>query len=118
MAPPMVTGLPGMHSQAVQMTAVFWIETVEETILVPPFHVGGPPFVIRGKRSVQGQRVPTFSVTPPFDLPAPREIKVTFTQIQYTQTVILNFAGLSWPHVSVNTLVPADDIIVPASAFA
>lgn len=106
------------NAQATQMTAVFWIETVQETILVPPFHVGGPPFAIRGKRSVQGQKVPTFSVTPPFDLATPREIKVTFTQIQYTQTVLLNFARLTWPHVSVNTLVPADDIIVPGSAFA
>jgi hypothetical protein len=106
------------NAQATQMAAVFWIETVQETIMVPPFHVGGPPFAIRGKRSVQGQKVPTFSVTPPFDLGAPREIKVTFTQIQYTQTVLLNFAGLTWPHVSVNTLVPADDIIVPASAWA
>jgi hypothetical protein len=106
------------NAQATQMTAVFWIETVQETILVPPFHVGGPPFALRGKRSVQGQKVPIFSVTPPFDLAAPREITVTFTQIQYTQTVLLNFAKLTWPHVSVNTLVPADDIIVPASAFA
>ncbi len=106
------------NAQTTQMTAVFWIETVQETILVPPFHVGGPPFAIRGKRSVQGQKVPTFSVTPPLDLGAPRELKVTFTQIQYTQTVLLNFAGLTWPHVSVNTLVPADDIVVPASAWA
>jgi hypothetical protein len=27
-----------------------------------------------------------------------------FTQLQYTQTVLLDFAGLSWPHVSVATL--------------
>ena len=47
----------------------------------------------------------------------PREITVQFTQIQYTQTVLLNFAGLTWPHVSVNTLVPADDIIVPPSVW-
>jgi hypothetical protein len=25
-------------------------------------------------------------------------------QLQYTQTVLLNFAGLSWPHVTVATL--------------
>jgi hypothetical protein len=105
------------NAQTTQMTAVFWIEIVEETILVPPFHVGDPPFSIRAKRSIQGQRVPTFSVTPPFDLDKPRELKVRFTQIQYTQTVLLNFAGLTWPHVSVNTLVPADDIVVPASAW-
>jgi len=28
-----------------------------------------------------------------------------FLQLQYTQTVILNFAGIDWPHVSVATLV-------------
>lgn len=105
------------NAQATQMVAVFWIETVEETILVPEFDIGDPPFTIRAKASIQGQRVPTFSITPPFDLDKPREIKVTFTQIQYSQTVLLNFAGLTWPHVSVNTLVPADDVVVPASVW-
>jgi hypothetical protein len=105
------------NAQATQMRAVFWIETVEEVILIPPMHVGGPPFAVRGRPSVPGQRVPTFSVTAPFDTDTPRELTVHFTQIQYSQTVLLNFAGLTWPHVSVNTLVPARDIIVPASAW-
>jgi len=105
------------NAQALQMLAVFWIETVEEIILVPPYQVGGPPFAIKAKPSVPGQRVPTFSVTPPYDLDMPRELTVKFTQIQYSQTVLLNFAGLTWPHVSVNTLVPADDIIVPRSVW-
>ena len=105
------------NAQALQMVAVFWIETVQEVILVPPYTVGAPPFAIKAKRSVQGQRVPTFSVTPPFDSDRQREITVTFTQIQYSQTVLLNFAGLTWPHVSVNTLVPADDIVVPPSVW-
>jgi len=105
------------NAQALQMTAIFWIETVEEVILVPPFNVGGPPFAIKAKPSIPGQRVPTFSVTPPFDLDMPREITVTFPQIQYTQTVFLNFNGLTWPHVSVNTLVPEDDIVVPPSVW-
>lgn len=110
-------GVTVPNAQAAQMTAVFWIETVEEKILVPPMHVGGPPFAVKAKASVPGQRVPTFSVTAPFDTDMPRELTVHFTQIQYTQTVNLNFKGLTWPHVSVNTLVPADDIIVPASAW-
>jgi len=105
------------NAQATQMVAVFWIETVEEVITVPEYKVGWPPLTIRAKPSIQGQRVARFSVTPPFDLDRPRELTVTFTQIQYTQTVLLNFAGLTWPHVSVNTLVPEDDIIVPASAW-
>ncbi|WP_018331132.1 heme-binding protein [Actinomycetospora chiangmaiensis] len=29
----------------------------------------------------------------------------TFVQLQYTQTVILNFLGIDWPHISVATLV-------------
>ena len=111
------TNAAAPNAQATQMTAVFWIETVEETIEVPPYTVGDPPFRIKASRSVQGQRVATFSITPPFDLDKPRKIKVRFTQIQYTQTVLLNFATLTWPHASVNTLVPADDIVVPASVW-
>ncbi len=30
-----------------------------------------------------------------------------FLQLQYSQTVLLNFGGLSWPHVTVGTLVKA-----------
>jgi hypothetical protein len=104
------------NAQALQMLAIFWIETVEEVIVVPPLKKG-QQFAVKAKPSVPGQRVPTFSGTVPFDLDMPRKLTVTFTQIQYTQTVLLNFAGLTWPHVSVNTLVPADDIIVPHSLW-
>jgi len=31
--------------------------------------------------------------------------------------ILLNFNTLTWPLVSVNTLAPADDIVVPASAW-
>ena len=104
------------NAQTTQMTAVFWIETVQVDILIGPLVVG-EQFVAKPARVVQGQRVPTFSGIAPFDVPTPRSLTVTFTQIQYTQTVLLNFNGLTWPHVSVNTLVPADDIAVPASAW-
>ena len=104
------------NAQATEMTAVFWIETVQETILVPPLKLG-QPFAVKAQPGIPGQRVPTFSGLAPFDSEMPRTITVTFTQIQYSQTVLLNFNGLTWPHVSVNTLVPADDIIVPASAW-
>jgi hypothetical protein len=39
-------------------------------------------------------------------------VEVSYVQIQYTQTVLLNFNGLSWPHVSVATLVPAEPVPV------
>ena len=52
----------GPNALAAEMSAIFWIETVEDA--------GKPPFL----------------------------------QLQYTQTVSLNFRGLTWPHVSVATL--------------
>jgi hypothetical protein len=99
------------------MTAVFWIETVQTMITVPPGTAGESPFALKPTPVVPGQRVPTFLVTLPFDSDVPRQLTVTYTQIQYTQTVLLNFNGLTWPHVSVNTLVPLADIVVPPSAF-
>jgi hypothetical protein len=105
------------NAQALQMTAIFWIETVEETIVVPPFKLGQPPLFISGTASVPGQHPPLFSIQPPKELLEPRKITVHFNQIQYTQTVFLNFAGLTWPHVSVNTLVPAQRIVVPPSGW-
>jgi len=64
-----------------------------------------------------GALVPTFLVNPPVEITVPKTIIVTATQIQYSQVVFLNFAGLTWPHVSVATLVPTTLQTVPASAF-
>jgi len=30
-----------------------------------------------------------------------------YLQLQYSQTALLNFGGLSWPHVTVGTLIKA-----------
>ena len=106
------------NAQTVQMSAVFWIETVEQTITVPIFTPGQPPLLIKGAAAVPLQPVPTFSVTPPFEIKEPRQLKVTSTQIQYSQLVFLNFATLTWPHCSVATLVPASPVIVPSSAWS
>jgi hypothetical protein len=56
-------GPAGPNADAVEMTAIFWIEDV-----------------------AAGPHGPAFK------------------QLQYTQTVLLNFRGFSWPHVSVATL--------------
>ena len=100
------------------MEATFWIETVEETITVPVFTPGQAPLTIKGAAQFAGQFVPTFLVQPTTAIIAPRPITVTFTQIQYSQVVMLKFNGLNWPHASVSTLVPKDPIPVPASALA
>ena len=44
-------------------------------------------------------------------------LTVRYTQIQYSQSVFLNFGPLTWPHVSVATLIPAAPIPVPASIW-
>jgi hypothetical protein len=56
-------------------------------------------------------------VRPPHPLTGPTEITVSYTQIQYTQRVVLNFAGLGWPHISVATLVPAKPVTVAPGVF-
>jgi hypothetical protein len=106
------------NAQAVKMDAVFWIETVEFSIEVPVFEPGQPALVIPAETGADGQPVPEFLVNPPAPVTAPRTIKVTAPQIQYSQQVFLNFNGLTWPHVSVATLVPASPLPVPASAWA
>jgi len=106
------------NAQSVSMSAIFWIETVQYTLQIPVFAPGQGPITVEpdGPRPF-GRPVPSFIVDPPVPVTAPRTLTVTGTQIQYTQTVFLNFKGLSWPHVSVATLVPADPIPIPASAW-
>jgi len=100
------------NANAVQMSATFWIETVEETIIIPVFNPGREPLLIKGADDGSGRPVPLFSVRPPIPIPIPRPITITFTQIQYSQTVTLVFNGLSWPHVSVATLVRSEGVVV------
>lgn len=45
-------------------------------------------------------------------LTQPKTMTVPVNIIQYSQTVNLNFVGITWPHVSVATLVPSDPIAV------
>jgi hypothetical protein len=105
------------NAQTVEMTATFWIETVEHVIIVPPFTPGQPP--MKFPAEVSGTRpVPTFLVDPLIPVLEPRRIIVISTQIQYSQIVLLNFNGLLWPHVSVATLVPGGPVPVPPSAWA
>jgi len=109
------------NAQAIQLFAIFWIEAVQELIPFPyAYRVGAAPLKLKARPNVPGQRVPTFSISPKIDLDEDphRNVTVNFTQIQYTQTVLLNFAGLTWPHVSVNTLVPADDIVISDPTFS
>ena len=92
------------NADAVQMSAIFWVETVTEQITVPAY-TAQHPVIVRGSTSA-GNPVVSFSVTSRTPAAEPRTVDVSYTQIQYTQTVLLNFNTLTWPHVSVATLVP------------
>ena len=104
------------NANAVTVSAAFWIETVEHQLHID-FPNGSAPTTVEPRGAPFGLPVPSFLLDPPIQLTGPRIIKVTSTQIQYSQTVILNFNGLSWPHVSVATLVPADPLPIPVSAW-
>jgi hypothetical protein len=109
----------GPNAQTVLMRATYWIETVVYQIEVPPISAGDAPLVLGPvQTNPQIPLVPRFLVSVPH-LEGKRfpggAITMFTTQIQYSQEVILNFSGKSWPHVSVASLVPADPISVPAS---
>ena len=101
------------NANAAQMSATFWINTVQHKLVVPGFKVGSESLKIQAPAPHPGAKVvETFLVTPPHDITTPTTITVTSTQIQYSQLVFLNFSGLTWPHVSVATLVPEAPIEV------
>jgi hypothetical protein len=98
----------GQNAQTLVMNATFWIETVEHTILLPALpEPPAEPIELRPEGQPPGALVPTFIVHPPVPIPHPHPVTIRTKQIQYSQFVILNFNSLSWPHVSVATLVPA-----------
>ena len=98
------------NADAVQMSAIFWIETVTEQITVPAY-TADQPVIVQGATSA-GNPVVSFSVTSQTPTAEDTTIDVSYTQIQYTQTVLLNFNRLTWPHVSVATLVPNSPVPV------
>jgi hypothetical protein len=99
------------------MTAVFWIETILQDIVVPPCKANGLPITIQAAPRAGSSLRPIFTLTPPHDLLQNTPLTVPYIQIQYSQSVFLNFGPLTWPHVSVATLIPAAPTMVPASVW-
>jgi hypothetical protein len=99
------------NSQSTLMSSFYWIEKVEHTLTVPAWTPGQPPLAIPGQATTGP--APVFLVTPPSAVTQPRQLTATSTQIQFSQKVILSFNGITWPHVSVATLVP--NALIPIS---
>ncbi len=85
-------------------------------MVVPPLAAGSPPVVLDPIQKGHVPLVPSFVAEIPF-VPgksfAGGTVRVATIQIQYSQKVMLDFAGLTWPHVSVASLVPAVPIPIP-----
>jgi len=105
---------PGANAEAASLSSIFWIETVQEEIKIPVCKQGDD-FEVQG--GGPGELSVTYSGNAPCDIDAECPITVSYTQIQYSQLVVLNFSGLGWPHVSVATLVPAEKIVLDRDAI-
>ncbi|CAM1501455.1 Fc.00g034390.m01.CDS01 [Cosmosporella sp. VM-42] len=93
------------NANAVQVQSQYWISKVRVELDLEPSEKSDKPKRIVSPTAL-GPRdaVPKFIVD--IDVPSAKMITVEYTQIQYSQTVILDFNGLSWPHVTVGTLAP------------
>ena len=101
------------NAQAAFMTSKFWIETVQYEVNVGLITKPGPFKLTPTMPKDSTAPTPEFLITPPASvargMPSlPKKIIIPGTQIQYSQQVNLVFGGLTWPHVSVATLVPAE----------
>jgi hypothetical protein len=115
-------GTSSANANPVKVTCTYWISTVEETITIPA--IEKPPTQLKNPnlpKSDDNLRWPVVSPKPTEGVKnkpsyeirlnkneAEFDALVKYTQIQYFQNVTLDFGTLSWPHISVATLVPLD----------
>lgn len=111
-------GATAPNSNAFQLQATFWIETVGYSLTVPVCKPRQAPMEISAPESPSGQPRPVLLVSPPYEITSPKTINVTSTQNQYSQVVFINFDGITWPHVSVSTLIPSTPVPVPDSVWS
>ncbi|KAK0614542.1 hypothetical protein B0T14DRAFT_499787 [Immersiella caudata] len=104
---------PNAHADF--MTATFFIELVEYDVVVGKMAPGSTQILLASLPPGARAPTPRFAITaPPGGVSERKTIKVPGIQIQYSQNVNLNFGPpvtdgmLTWPHVSVATLVPTD----------
>ncbi|KAI9704492.1 MAG: hypothetical protein M1820_005566 [Bogoriella megaspora] len=102
------------NADAVEMTSTFWVSTVQHQLEVPKWNpkLQGDLILAPSPPSPKAD-VPIFRLTLKGPILKEKTVTVFSKQIQYSQTVMLKFGGITWPHVSVATLVPADVLNVP-----
>lgn len=98
---------PNAHAAFMKVT--YFVEVVKYSVRVPQVSTRGTLLLRPDMPPDSTAPTPVFAVTTPEKgVPEGTVVHIHGVQIQSSQTVNLNFAGLSWPHVSVSTLVPVD----------
>lgn len=100
------------NAHAIKMTVRYWIETVGKTITIEPNKPDQQRPTKLRQVSAAGVLGPEFVVPLTAKHTKPIQKRVTWTQIQYSQNVTLNFNTLSWPHISVATLGDTSSIVL------
>lgn len=92
----------GVAGKTITSTTTFKVSTAP---LLPPSTGGGTSNIAFLQGAAGGPNAVSAQVEATFWIETIKQPNGSFKhQLQYTQTVLLNFNGLSWPHVSVATL--------------
>ncbi|KAK2474655.1 hypothetical protein H9L39_14615 [Fusarium oxysporum f. sp. albedinis] len=105
------------NANAVDVSAQYWVSKIHAE--AEP----DPSMRVRQKVSPasQGPRdaLPEFYIDKEVEIPSCKKtVTVAYTQIQYSQMVMLDFNGTKWPHVTVATLAPIIDRNKPTHSSA
>ncbi|KAL6916575.1 hypothetical protein ACHAPO_009112 [Fusarium lateritium] len=93
------------NANAVKVTAQYWLSKIRAKIDLPVVDTKvDKKTVVSPASSGPRDAVPKFLVD--MNVPTAKTVNIEYTQIQYSQTVFLDFNGLTWPHVTVGTLAP------------
>jgi hypothetical protein len=99
---PNVVLASGLLGKTIKTTTTLKISTVD---LNPPTTGGGTSNIAFLQGAAGGPNAVSAEMDATFWIEEFHEHGVTKLQLQYSQRVLLNFNGLSWPHVSVATLI-------------
>ncbi|RGP67141.1 hypothetical protein FSPOR_6197 [Fusarium sporotrichioides] len=93
------------NANSAKVTAQYWLSKIRTKIDLPVVDIkADKKTIVCPASSGPRDAVPKFVVD--MNVPTAKTVDIEYTQIQYSQTVFLDFNGLSWPHVTVGTLAP------------
>ncbi|KAL2689193.1 hypothetical protein Neosp_003245 [[Neocosmospora] mangrovei] len=105
------------NANAVDVTAQYWVSKIRAKVELDP-SMGVGQKVSPASRDPR-DAVPEFYIDKEVEIPSCKKtVTVAYTQIQYSQMVMLDFNGIKWPHVTVATLAPTVQLEKPTLSSA